>query len=93
MQDLTDSSCSAQPIGWLYPTEIQPLEIRAAAASLNTASNMVRLISLAFWCPPAHICQLTQHISLCVAQYAVRAVTPPLLSACPAACFHCALAP
>ncbi|KAK9817756.1 hypothetical protein WJX72_001683 [[Myrmecia] bisecta] len=29
------------PIGWLYPTEIQPLETRAAGASLNVASNML----------------------------------------------------
>ena len=32
------------PIGWLYPTEIQPLETRAAGAGINTASNMVNLI-------------------------------------------------
>lgn len=29
------------PIGWLYPTEIQPLETRAAGAGINTASNML----------------------------------------------------
>ncbi|KAK9813801.1 hypothetical protein WJX73_010313 [Symbiochloris irregularis] len=29
------------PIGWLYPTEIQPLETRTAGASINTASNMI----------------------------------------------------
>lgn len=29
------------PIGWLYPTEIQPLETRPPAAALNTASNML----------------------------------------------------
>ena len=39
-----------QPIGWLYPTEIQPLEIRAAAASLNTASNMVRPVCHSEYC-------------------------------------------
>ena len=29
------------PLGWLYPTEVQPLETRAAGAGINTASNMV----------------------------------------------------
>lgn len=29
------------PIGWLYPTEIQPLETRAAGAGINTAQNML----------------------------------------------------
>lgn len=29
------------PLGWLYPTEVQPLETRAAGAGVNTASNMV----------------------------------------------------
>lgn len=29
------------PIGWLYPTEIQPMETRAAGASINMASNMI----------------------------------------------------
>lgn len=29
------------PIGWLYPTEIQPLETRAAGASVNVAANML----------------------------------------------------
>ncbi|CAK0785840.1 hypothetical protein CVIRNUC_009052 [Coccomyxa viridis] len=29
------------PIGWLYPTEIQPLETRAAGAGINVASNML----------------------------------------------------
>lgn len=29
------------PIGWLYPTEIQPLETRPAGAGINTASNML----------------------------------------------------
>lgn len=29
------------PIGWLYPTEIQPLEVRAAACSFNVAMNML----------------------------------------------------
>ena len=53
------------PIGWLYPTEIQPLEIRAAAASLNTASNMVSSVALvsmvegwAMGCCAASLCCL-----------------------------------
>ena len=37
---LLDLRLAACP-GWLYPTEIQPLETRAAGASLNTASNMI----------------------------------------------------
>ena len=36
------TSCDAlQPLGWLYPIEIMPLEMHAAGSSVNTASNMV----------------------------------------------------
>ena len=44
------------PICWLYPTEIQPLETRAAGASLNTASNMVRWAPNAASTPALHSC-------------------------------------
>lgn len=50
------------PIGWLYPCEIQPLETRAAGASINTASNLlftfvIGMVLLLLLLEPARCCQ------------------------------------
>lgn len=33
--------CCRGPLGWLVPSEIQPLETRAAGTAVNTFTNMI----------------------------------------------------
>ena len=83
--------CAGGPLGWLYPSEIQPLETRSAGQGIATLVNLLfswvigqtylsMLCSLKVGLPCQHVC-LPLHFIIAAVSAAVMVAALPCMAA------------